>query len=53
MTINYFAILPKYCDCCKRTFILEKYHKRYIEVGIEYYPLKVYICDKCFKEKFK
>jgi hypothetical protein len=48
-----FALLPKQCDCCGRTFIFEGYYKKYKYVfwtGLDY---KVNICKKCIEKERK
>ena len=42
-----FAFVPKRCDICNRLFWLEPYDYFTREVGIEYYPLRFYICKEC------
>lgn len=50
MTVRPFALLPKFCGKCGRTFWLEPYETYYQEVGIEHYSLKCAKCPRCYKE---
>ncbi len=53
MTVTHIAILPKYCESCKRDFIFERYIKKYKLFGIEERPLPVYYCLRCFRQILK
>ena len=58
MTINKYdkyALLPKKCDKCRRTFILEPYNIYYKQVGIDNFDLPQIYCRECseIREKVK
>ena len=58
MTINKydkFAILPKKCVKCRKTFILEPYNIYIKQVGIECHDLEQIYCKSCseIREKAK
>lgn len=51
MTINYdgFAIIPHYCDDCKRRFVFEFYRKFNVP-AIYNYNTYAYKCQNCVKK---
>ena len=49
MTLYHFALFPKRCDKCGRTFVWERCDYFYREVGIEHYDLKCWRCSRCMK----
>ena len=58
MTINKYdkyALLPKKCDKCRKTFILEPYNIYYKQVGIDNFDLAQIYCKRCaeIREKAK
>ena len=50
-----FALLPKKCDKCRKTFIFESYNIYIKQVGIECFDLEQIYCRECseIREKAK
>jgi len=47
VTVYKFAILPKYCDVCKRFFWLERYETYTRLVALDLHDITCVRCSKC------